>query len=506
MNVALPAIRADLHGGLATQEWVVDAYLLTLGSLLLVGGSLGDLFGRRRVFATGVAAFGVASLACAGSPDALVLIVARGVQGVAAALLVPATLALIMDAFTEDQRAGAIGSWTAWTGVATVLGPLLGGLLIQFGSWRWVFVVNVPLVLVTLRLVRHLPDRRPAADAPVDWLGGVLGAIGLAGPIYALIEQPAYGWSDPRVWAALAGGGVLLGMFVVWERQSATPMLPLSLLGYRNFRVGNLATSGFYGALSAMTFFLVVFLQQVAGYRPVAAGLALLPMSLLTFLLAKRFGALADRFGPRLFMGAGPIIAGIGALLLLGLTAHPRYVSDVLPGVSLFALGLAMTVAPLTATVLGAAGTDHSGVASAINNAVARIAGLVAIALTGAAVAGQFSAEVHHDLTRNNQTASYRLAIARAASSTLDIRIPSGLTRGQRPHARNVLEAASVDGFRLAILISSLLAIFSGVLSLIGIRNPGRAVSAAATPAGAICGASTDLGRATGEAQRGGTS
>jgi len=495
VNVALPAIRSSLHGGLATQEWVVDAYLLTLGALLLVGGSLGDVYGRRRIFALGVGSFGVASVACAIAPDAGALIAARAVQGIAAALLVPSTLALLMDTFFDHQRAAAIGSWTAWTGIATVAGPLLGGLLIQIGSWRWVFVVNVPLVLATLWLVRHIPTGAKGTGGRVDWVGGVLGAVGLGGPIFALIEQPTYGWGDPRVWGTLLVG-LLLVAFVVWERLTPAPMLPLEMFRSRNFAVGNVVTLVFYGALNVVTFFVVVFLQQVGGYSALAAGLSLLPLSIITFLLAKRFGGLADRYGPRLFMGAGPIVAGAGMLLMLMLGDHPRYVSEMLPGVILFGLGLALTVAPLTAAILGAAGSEHSGVASGINNAVARVAGLVAIAVVGAVVASHFSARVEAGLTHPGATPAYRAAVDRAASATLEVRPPSGIAPAQAPRVRSVLRSASTDSLHLALLISGVLAILSGVFSLLGIRNPPREVSAAACPGGAICGASEELGQA----------
>jgi EmrB/QacA subfamily drug resistance transporter len=479
VNVALPAIRASLHGGLGMQEWVVDGYLLMLGSLLLVGGSLGDLFGRRRIFVLGVAGFGLASLACALAPDAGALIGARIVQGIAAALLVPSNLALIMDMFTDHQRAAAIGTWTAWTGIANVAGPLLGGLLVQTASWRWVFAINVPLVLFTLWLARQIPASPGAHSHRVDWTGGALGAAGLAGPIYALIEQPAHGWCDPRVLVALIAGCLLLVAFVAWERRREAPMLPFGIFRSRNFSVGNLATFSLYAALNITTFFLVVFLQQVAGYSPLVAGLSLLPTSILMFLLASRFGALADRFGPRLFMGVGPLLTAAGLLLLLRIGAKPGYASDVLPGVTLLALGLATTVAPLTATVLAAAPAAHSGLASGVNNAVARVAGLIAIAAVGAVVATHFSGQVRQGLARPDAMPSRAAAVNAAASATFVVHVPAGFPKTQQPHVRQILRHASVDSFRLAMAIAAILAAISGILSLIGIRNPPAASRAA---------------------------
>jgi EmrB/QacA subfamily drug resistance transporter len=471
VNVALPAIRASLHGGLQTQEWVVDAYLLTLGSLLLVGGSLGDVFGRRRIFALGVSGFGVASLACAIAPDAALLIAARTVQGIAAALLVPSNLALIMDTFSVRQRAAAIGTWTAWTGIATVAGPLLGGLLVQAASWRWVFVINLPVVAVTLWLARSIPVRQRDKTADVDWVGGGLVALGLAGPIFALIEQPSYGWSSPRVYGAMAAGCVLLMAFARWDSRCASPMLPFGIFRTRNFAVGNLTTFLLYGGLSVGSFFIIVFLQQVGGYRPLVAGLSMLPTSILLFLLARRFGALADRLGPRLFMGVGPIVAGLGFLLLMRLGRHPSYAGDVLPGVVLLGLGLSITVAPLTATVLSAAPAAHSGIASGVNNAIARVAGLVTIAAGGAVVAARFSSQVEHAL-RHAPGQRAGSALARAAAAPLQVHVPSGFAAGAHAHVHAVLASASVSAFHVAMLLSAALAIVAGALSLLGIGNP----------------------------------
>jgi EmrB/QacA subfamily drug resistance transporter len=479
VNVALPAIRASLHGGLQTQEWVVDGYLLTLGSLLLVGGSLGDVIGRRRVFTIGVTGFGAASLACAVAPDAGLLVGARAVQGLAAALLVPSNLALIMDNFTEHQRAAAIGTWTAWTGIATVAGPLLGGLLIQAASWRWVFLINAPLVLVTLWLSRAIPVHEPEPGSRVDWVGGGLVALGLAGPIFALIEQPHYGWGSVEVVGALIAGCLLLIVFGWWEIRYPSPMLPFSIFRTRNFAVGNVSTFLLYGGLSITAFFLVVFLQQVGGYRPLSAGLSMLPLSILLFLLARRFGALSDRFGPRLFMGVGPIVAAGGLVLLLRVGRHPSYLGDVLPGVLLLGLGLSITVAPLTATVLSAAPSAHSGIASGVNNAVSRVAGLVAIAAIGAIVAGHFTSQVTHALSRPGAQAlsgaAPAPAVARAGAATLEIHVPAGFANGQRPAVRAVLTSASVDGFHLAMLFAAAVALAAGTLNLIGIANPQHA-------------------------------
>ncbi len=456
---------------MSTQEWVVDAYLLTLGSLLLVGGSLGDMFGRRRIFCLGVGGFGLASLVCAAAPDAPALIGARALQGVTAALLVPSNLALIIDTFSERQRAGAIGTWTAWTGIATVAGPLLGGLLVEIGSWRWIFVVNVPLVLVTLWIARQIPARPPAERAHVDWVGGLLCAFGLAGPIFALIEQPSHGWGDPRVLFSLMTGCMLLLIFVLWERRCKAPMLPFGIFRSRNFSVGNLATFALYGSLNVATFFVVVFLEQVGGYRPIAAGLSLLPISIVMFLLAGRFGALADRFGPRLFMGIGPLIAGAGLLLLSRIGLNPQYATDVFPGVMLLSFGLAITVAPLTATVLSSAPIEHAGLASGINNAVARLAGLIAIAAVGAVVATHFSSEVNQKLTVPQPAPAYSSAVARAAQAPLQTNVPDAFSDRQRPQVRATLEHASVDSYRLAMVLAAALAFISGILSLVGIRR-----------------------------------
>ena len=463
VNVALPSIRSSLNGSLAEQQWVVEAYLLTLSSLLLLGGSLGDVLGRRRVFQAGLIGFGVCSVVCALAPSSEVLIAARAVQGVAGALLVPSSLALILDTFEPGERAAAIGTWTAWTGVATVIGPLGGGALVEATSWRWIFLINPIPVTITVMLLRRLPpDRR--APGHIDWIGGMLCVLGLGGAVFGLIEYSVYGWGDPRVFVPLIAGIVLLVAFLVWEARVPDPMMPLQLFAVRNFAVGNATTLAMYGGLGVSTFFLVVFLQQVAGYTPLEAGLALLPITLVIFALSRRFGALADRLGPRLFMSGGPVLAGIGLLLLTRIDAHPDYVTTILPGVLVFALGLSATVAPLTATVLGSVEPGRSGLASGANNAVARIAGLLAIAAVGAVVAAAFASNLDRRVDPATRQAQAALRAARMR--------PLVTTASGVPH--EALVDASVHAFRIGVGIAGLLVILGGVISLVGIENPRR--------------------------------
>ena len=430
VNVALPAIEDDLGGGLAGQQWVVTAYLLTLGSLILVGGSLGDLYGERRVFAIGVGSFGVASLLCALAPTIELLVAARALQGVTSALLTPASLALIATTFSEEKaRGAAIGTWTAWAGIATVIGPLAGGWLLEIASWRWIFAVNVPFVLLTLTLIWLAVERGQARSGQgrrLDLVGAFLTALGLAAPVFALVEQPERGWTDPIVAGGLAAGALLLALFILWERHIADPMLPFGLFRRRNFTFANVETLLVYAGLSSLFFFLTIFLQQVAGYSPLESGLAGLPVTLILFVLSRRFGALSARFGPRLFMGGGPLVAAAGVLLLVRVGDEVRYVSDVLPPMLLFGFGLALTVAPLTATVMADAVRGDSGIASGVNNAVARVAGLLGIAGVGVAVAGRSGAELDLSGFRIGMLLTAAVVAAGGAVGLAGIRNPSG--------------------------------------------------------------------------------
>ena len=497
VNIALPALRADLGGGLSGQQWVVEAYLLTLSALLLIGGSLGDLFGLRRVFALGVAGFGVTSLLAAVAPSIELLCVARGLQGICGALLVPSTLATITHVFPESERGRAIGTWTAFSAIAGVLGPFLGGVLIDVASWRLIFAINLPIVLVTILLiVRGVPA---SADTPmggrVDVLGAALGAAALAGPVFALTEQPVRGW-DTVVLAPLVVGVLAAVAFVLHEARSRAPMLPLNLFEHRNFSVGNVATLTIYAGLGGMTFILPLFLQQTGGYSAVAAGLALLPMTLIMFTLSRRFGALADRIGARLPMGVGPLIAAAGTLLLLSVDRHADYAAQVLPGVLVFGLGLSITVAPLTSTVLGAVEQRHAGVASGANNAIARVAGLIAVAALGAIVSAQFAARLDDRLPTEPLPAPARAVVSEAKARPLGGASLDGVTGGERATLADTFADASERAFHAGLGIAALFMAFGGVVSLAGIRDPRRPVPAEACSGGALTGASRDLARA----------
>lgn len=433
VNVALPAIREDLGGGLAGQQWVSNAYLLTLGSLILVGGSLGDLYGERRVFSIGVGGFGVVSVLCAVAPSIEVLVAGRALQGVFGAMLTPSALAVIISVFPSEERGGAIGSWTAWSGIAMVVGPLAGGWLVDAFSWRWIFAINVPFVLATLVLVAMaVPEGTRREGVRLDWLGAVLTTFGLAGPVLALI--------NPDLWWAGPIGVLLLGLFVWHERRTPAPMLPLELFSRRNFLFGNLQTFAMYGGLGALFFVLTLFLQQVAGYDALQAGLATVPTTLVMFALSRRAGALADRFGPRWFMGCGPLVSAVGIALMLRLGEQFDYWTELFPALLLFSLGLTATVTPLTATVLADADERNAGIASAVNNAIARVASLLCIAAVGTVVA--------------------------AVSST-----PDG--------------TFGLDGFHAAVAICASLMAIGGALGLTGIRNPRREVKCADCVAGA---------------------
>ena len=382
VNVALPAIGKTFGAQVAGLQWVLTSYLITLSAFILIGGSLGDRFGRRRVFLIGAAWFCVASLLCALAPTLGVLVAARALQGVGGALLVPGSLAIIEASFVPEHRGRAIGAWAGLGGVATAIGPLVGGWLITAVSWRLIFVLNLPVAAVVVLAARHVPESAdPDAARRVDWPGAGLVAVGLAALTSALIEGPSPGSSKALVVACAVVGLVALGLFVVVERRRAAPMLPLEIFRSRQFTVSNLLTLVVYAALSGVLFLLVVDLQQVLGYSALAAGAALLPITVIMLALSARAGQLSQRIGPRLPMTLGPVVMAAGLLLMWRIDAGSAYVPVVLPALVVFSLGLSLTVAPLTTTVLGAVDAQRSGIASGVNNAVARVAGLLAVAL-----------------------------------------------------------------------------------------------------------------------------
>jgi EmrB/QacA subfamily drug resistance transporter len=496
VNVALPTIQRALGGGLAAQQWIANGYLLTLGSLILIGGSLGDLFGERRVFALGVSAFGVASLAAALAPGVGALVAARALQGVAGALLVPSSLAVIVNTFPQSERGAAIGSWTAWGAMFGVLGPLAGGELLAIASWRWIFLINVPLVigcvvLIQLAIPRSAP-RKPGARR-IDYLGATLCAAGLGGPVFALIEQPRLGWSSAAVWGPLLAGVVLLGTFIFYESRARGPMLPLGLFRRGNFSAGNIETFSMYAGLSILFFFLVLFMQQIGGYSPLNSGLAVLPVTIMMFFLSRRFGALADRFGPRFLMGAGPLVAAAGLLLFQLIGPKVDYVSEVLPGLLVFALGLSMTVAPLTAAVLQGS-EKEAGIASGVNNAIARVAGLLGTAAVGAAIAQSFGSSLDSKLSGTVLGQAARAAVAQAKRLPLGTPSVRNLASDQAHAISRAAEQASLHSFHMGMMIAAALVAAGGLAGAIGIRNPATEdVCAVSCPGGQLVGASSDV-------------
>ena len=489
VNVALPAIRRDLGGGFAAQQWVSNAYLLTLSALILLAGSLTDRLGERRMFAAGVAGFGVGSLLCAIAPSIDVLIAARALQGVFGALLTPAALAIIVAVFPKEERGAAIGKWTAWGGIGILAGPLIGGQIVDSTSWRWIFAINVPLVIIALGLSRIVPGRATKdTGTPIDWLGAALAAGGLAGISFGLIEQPVLGWSDPAIWGSLLTGVALLGAFIERERRTPAPMLPLALFSHRNFSVTNAQTFAIYGGIGLLGFFQTIYLQQVAGYSALKSGVTGLVPTAVMFVLSARMGRLADKYGARPFLVVGPLLVAAGFGLFERYGTSVSLVTDVLPALLVFSLGLSMTVAPLTATVLADASEADAGIASAVNNAIARTAGLIAVAAVGAVAASYYGralvANVDHRLP-----ASAERAVHAASRHTFAPVNSSAVPPGQRAFVRQASQSASEDAFHLAMGIASGLLVVAAAGGL-ALRTERRTVvSASECPAGQMCGA-----------------
>jgi EmrB/QacA subfamily drug resistance transporter len=473
VNVALPAIRRSLGGGFASQQWVADAYLLTLSALILLAGSLTDRVGERRIFTVGVAGFGIGSLICALSPTIDVLIAARALQGVAGALLTPSALAIIVAVFPKSQRGGAIGRWTAFSGIGVLAGPLLGGQLVDVASWRWIFAINPPLVVIALVLGRVAVPGRVSVVAPstrIDWAGAALAASALTGISFALIEQPVLGWGDPGVWGALLAGIVLFAVFIAHEARTRAPMLPLSMFAARNFSVANAQTFAMYSGIGLLGFFVTIYLQQVAGYSALKSGVTGLVPTVVMFALSARMGRLADRLGPRWFLTIGPLFVAAGFALMLRYGTSVSLLGDVLPALLVFSFGLALTVAPLTATVLGDARDSEAGIASAINNAIARTAGLISVAAVGAIVSAHYGTALARTLDGRLPPASAP-ALQAAARHTFAMIDPRAIPVGDRALAREAAAQASEDAFHLAMEIGAGLLVVAGIGGGIGLRS-----------------------------------
>ncbi|MEV0128840.1 MFS transporter [Dactylosporangium sp. NPDC050688] len=432
VGIALPAIGRSFGTDLQTLQWVVTSYTLALAGLLLIAGALGDRYGRRRVFLIGVTWFALASVLCGVAPDAPTLIAARALQGVGAALLTPGSLAILQASFHPDDRSRAIGAWSGLGGVATAIGPFLGGWLVGAASWRLIFAINVPIAAAVLLIAwRHVPESRDTtATGRVDVTGGILVTLGLVGVTYGLID----GFSP----VPLTAGALVLAAFGWWERRTAHPMLPLDLFASAQFSATNAVTFVVYGAIGGALFLLPIQLQQAAGYTPLQAGVSLLPITVIMLLLSARSGALAGRIGPRLQMSAGPVVVGAGMALFTRVGTDGSYISDVLPAVVVLGLGLATTVAPLTATALSSARASHAGMASAVNNDVARAAGLIAVAVLPAAAGISGTAYLHPD------------------------------------------ELST--GFHTAVLICAGLCVLAGALAAVTIRNPAQPPAVRAAP------------------------
>jgi EmrB/QacA subfamily drug resistance transporter len=446
VGIALPAIGRDFHTGIAGLQWVVNAYTLTLAGLLLLGGTLGDSYGRRKMFVAGTIWFAVASLLCALAPSAGVLIAARALQGVGGALLTPGSLAILQASFAEDDRMAAIGAWSGLGGVATAVGPFLGGWLIDAVSWRLVFLINLPLAVVVVAIAaRHVPETRAPGPVPrLDVRGALCISGALAGITYGLIAASANSWGSVPVLAPLAAGVLLLGLFVLVEAREPEPMLPLGVFRSRQFTAANAVTFVVYAALGGLLFLVPTALQVVHGYSPVAAGTALLPVTFIMLALSSRSGALAARIGPRLQMSVGPLVIAVSLLLFARISDSGNYLTAVLPGAVVFGFGVAIMVAPLTATALAAAPADHAGIASAVNNDVARAAGLIAVAVLPAL---------------------------------------AGITGDSYLHP-----AALAHGFRMAAVMAAVFCAAGGVLAALTIRNPSRAKCEQSTPREVHCG------------------
>ena len=466
VNVALPALQASFHATVVSMQWVVESYGLFLAALILVGGSLGDLFGRRLMFLLGVAIFAAASVACGLASNISQLIIARSIQGLGAALLVPGSLAIISTSFDEETRGQAIGTWSGFTAITTAVGPVLGGWLVQHASWRWVFFINVPLAAVVIAIsLRHIPESRSAIAGRLDWAGALVATLGLGGLVYGFIESVNLGWRSPRVIASLFVGCVCLSLFMFVEAHVSSPMVPRALFASSSFSGANLLTLSLYAAIGIFFFLFPLNLIQVQGYSPTAAGAAMLPLILLIFLLSRWSGGLVARYGPRLPLVLGPVIVALG----FGLFAVPlvggSYWNTFFPAVVVLGFGMAITVAPLTTVVMNSVGQDRVGAASGINNAVARVAGVLAIAVLGIMMVDAFASHLNNRLAHLSLPADILHEVQSNETKLAGLTVPAGLSARAKADLKKSIDEAFVIGFRRIMFICAGLAIASSAVA-----------------------------------------
>jgi EmrB/QacA subfamily drug resistance transporter len=474
VNVALPAIQADLKMSLRAAQWVVNAYVLMLGALIMVGGSAGDCFGRRRLFTLGVGVFAAASVACGLAPNTIALIATRAVQGVGGALLVPSSLAIISAVFPASERGRAIGTWAGFSALTTALGPVLGGWLVDALSWRAIFLINVPIAAATLGLaLRHVPESRdPSDDAEVDWRGAFLVTLGLVGLAYGLSAASELGWVHPAVLGALVAGTLVLAFFVWAEARAPSPMVPLELFRSSAFSGANAMTLLLYFALGGALFFLPFNLIRVQGYTAALAGATFLPLPLIMGGLSRWSGGLINRYGARMPLTIGPVIAAAGFALLAVPGVGGSYWTTFFPAMAVLGLGMTISVAPLTTTVMGAVEDRHAGTASGINNAVSRIAGMLAVALLGAVAVGVFRAALDTRLTALQMPPELRRVMDAEAPKLTEAAVPSLATGQQRQLLMQALDQSFVRSFRVAMLVAAGLALASALCAILAIRPP----------------------------------
>ncbi len=473
VNVALPALQRELGAGVAELQWVVESYMLLLASLILVGGALGDRYGRRRLFAIGTVVFAVTSVWCGLAPDAGQLIIARAAQGIGGAMLVPGSLSMISATFSEEQRGRAFGIWSAATALAMAFGPVLGGWLVDAVSWRWIFFINVPpAIAVVWILYARVPESRDeSAPATLDWPGALLCTVGLGLVIYGLIEAGLVGFTAPVVLLTLVAGAAALAGFVAVQARSAAPMMPLDLFQSRSFSGANLITLLLYAALSGALFFLPFNLVQVHGYSSAAAGAAMLPLILIVSTLSRWSGDLVSRHGGRLPLIIGPAIAAAGFALFTLPGTDGSYWTTFFPAITVLGFGMAVSVAPLTTVVMGAVETRRAGIASAINNAVSRIAGLLAIAVMGILVAGSFNAGLDDRLSEIPIPAAARSEFDAQRINLAGAEPPAGLDMAVRDALVRAIDDSFVDGFRLAMITAAVLSLLSAVIAAAAIER-----------------------------------